>query len=107
MSPAPPRQPDTHPSPQAPGPSCRFGSALGALALSAALSGCDRAPSYSILGSFFPVWIFCFFAGVLLTFLLHLLLRRLGLDGQLTPPVLVYPSLAAFFTMALWLIFYS
>jgi hypothetical protein len=72
-----------------------------------ATSGCDRAPSYSILGSFFPVWIFCFFAGLLLTLLVHLLLQRLKLAGQLTPAVLVYPSLTALFTMTIWLIFYS
>ncbi len=70
-------------------------------------SGCDRAPSYSILGSFFPVWIFCFVAGLLLTALVHLMLRRWKLEGQLTPVVLVYPSLTALFTMGLWLIFYS
>jgi len=72
-----------------------------------AISGCNRAPSYSILGSFFPVWIFCFFAGLLLTWLLHLALQRMNLASQLTPAVLVYPSLTALFTMSLWLIFYS
>ncbi len=71
------------------------------------VSGCDRAPSYSILGSFFPVWIFCFFAGLLLTWFVHLALQRLNLASQLTPAVLVYPSLTALFTMSLWLIFYS
>ena len=69
--------------------------------------GCDRAPSYSILGSFFPVWIFCFVAGLLLTLGVHLVLRRFNLAAQLSPAVLVYPSLTALFTMSLWLIFYS
>jgi hypothetical protein len=72
-----------------------------------ATSGCDRAPSYSILGSFFPVWIFCFVVGLLLTLLVHVLLQRLKLADQLVPAVLVYPSLTALFTMSLWLIFYS
>ena len=71
------------------------------------VGGCDRAPSYSILGSFFPVWIFCFIVGLLLTLGVHLLLQRLRLADQLAPAVLVYPSLAALFTMSLWLILYS
>jgi hypothetical protein len=72
-----------------------------------AISGCDRAPSYSILGSFFPVWIFCFVVGLLLTSLVYFVLQRLKLADQLVPAVLVYPCLTALFTMSLWLIFYS
>jgi hypothetical protein len=81
--------------------------ASAAAAIMLVSSGCDRAPSYSILGSFFPVWIFCFAAGLLLTGLVHLALRRFKVEDQLTPAVLVYPSLTALFTMSLWLIFYS
>ncbi len=70
-------------------------------------AGCGRAPSYSILGSYFPVWLFCFGVGILLAFLVHLLLLRLDLDQQLAPPLLVYPALAAIFSLGLWLVFYS
>ena len=71
------------------------------------IAGCQRAPSYSILGSFFPVWIFCFIAGILLTLLVHFTLEKLELGGLLVPGLLVYPSMTALFTMTLWLIFYS
>ena len=70
-------------------------------------TGCRRAPSYSILGSFFPVWIFCFVAGILLSFLIHTLLGRRGLGNLLSPALLVYPSLTVLFTLTLWLLFYS
>ncbi len=80
---------------------------IAALSLLPTLTGCRRAPSYSILGSFFPVWLFCVAAGVLLAFLVHLLLVRLELQQQLAPPLLVYPAMAAFFSLALWLVFYS
>jgi hypothetical protein len=80
---------------------------FAATAALAGASGCNRAPSYSLLGSFFPVWLLCFLIGMLLTFAVHVLLQRLRLAHQLAPAVLVYPSLTALFTMALWLIFYS
>jgi hypothetical protein len=70
-------------------------------------SGCRRAQSYNILGSYFPAWLFCTAAGTVLAFLLYLLLQRLELTQQLSPPLLVYPALATFFTLSLWLVFFS
>jgi hypothetical protein len=52
------------------------------------------------LGSFFPAWIFCFVAAVLLTAASRVLLSRYV---DIVWPVLVYPSLAAFFSFALWI----
>jgi hypothetical protein len=70
------------------------------------LSSCDRAPAFDILGSFFPAWLFCLVVGILLTVVARFLLLRLGLEGVLTPRVLIYPSLTALFTFAIWLIFF-
>jgi hypothetical protein len=97
----------SHRLPPVPSRLSRASSLLAATSAIASTAGCDRAPSYSILGSFFPVWLLCFLVGMLLTFGVHLLLNRLRLAGQLGPPVIVYPSLTALFTMGLWLIFYS
>ncbi len=71
------------------------------------LSGCRRSPDFSILGSFFPGWLFCTVVGVLLAFLLHLLLLKLELHEQLSPPLLVYPAVATCFSLALWLLFFG
>ncbi len=71
------------------------------------LTGCRQTPTISILGSYFPAWLLCFATGVLLAFLLHLLLIRLGLSGQLRPTLLVYPALATSFTLSLWLLFFD
>ncbi len=68
------------------------------------LASCSRAPSVDILGSFFPAWLVCFAAAVLLTVLSHFVLLRLRMKIQL--PVLAYLSLTALFTFALWLIFF-
>jgi hypothetical protein len=56
------------------------------------------------LGSFFPAWLVCLTLAVLLTGLTRLVLLRFHMDLDLA--VLAYPSLAAFFTFALWLIFF-
>jgi hypothetical protein len=72
-----------------------------------ALSGCGRAPSFNILGSFFPAWLFCIAAGILLATGAYWLFARMQLDKQIKPTILVYPCIAAFFAFTLWLIFFS
>ena len=69
------------------------------------LSGCSRAPSFDIVGSFFPAWLVCLVIGILLTALARWLLLRQQI--AVVWPVLVYPSLAALFTFLFWLIFFS
>jgi YtcA family len=68
------------------------------------LSSCSRAPSVDLLGSFFPAWLICLTLGILLTALARLVLLRLHMNLDLA--ALAYPSLAALFTFALWLIFF-
>jgi hypothetical protein len=68
------------------------------------LTSCERAPSFDILGSFFPAWLACLALGLLLTVAARWLLLRLHVVIAL--PVLTYPSLTALFTFALWLVFF-
>jgi hypothetical protein len=68
------------------------------------LAGCARAPAFDILGSYFPAWLVCLTVAVLLTVLARGLLLRLQI--AMVVPVVVYPSLAALFTFALWLVFF-
>jgi YtcA family len=70
----------------------------------ALLVGCSRAPSVDLLGSFFPAWLVCFIVAIVLTALVRLLVTRLHVKVAL--PMLAYPGLAAFFTFALWLVFF-
>ncbi len=70
----------------------------------ALLLSCSRAPAVDVLGSFFPGWLFCFVLAIVLTALVRLALLRMHM--QIAFPILVYPSLAAFFTFVLWLIFF-
>ena len=71
------------------------------------LVGCSRAPTFNILGSFFPSWIVCGIIGILLAVAVRLVFVRIKLEPQLKPLIVVYPCLAAFFTFTLWLMFFS
>ena len=64
------------------------------------LTGCGRAPSYDVLGSFFPGWLICLVVAILLTGVSQWLLSRYV---EISWPVLVYPSLTAVFAFGLWL----
>ena len=72
------------------------------------IAGCSRAPTFNILGSFFPAWILCGIIGILLAVVVRLFFVRIKLEDQLLAPlILVYPCLTAFFTFSLWLVFFS
>ena len=45
-----------------------------------AVAGCDRAPSFDILGSYFPAWLVCLTVALLLTVLVRVLLLRLKVE---------------------------
>jgi len=71
------------------------------------LAGCSRAPSFNILGSFFPAWILCWLVGILLTVAVRLLFVRFKFEQELSLLIVVYPCLVAFFTFSFWLLFFS
>jgi YtcA family len=68
------------------------------------LTSCGRAPSFDILGSFFPAWLVCLVLGLLLTVGARWLLLHLHI--VIAFPIFTYPSLTALFTFALWLAFF-
>ena len=69
-------------------------------------TGCSRAPSISIIGSFFPVWMVSLVAGVILAFGVRSLLLRYRLEPEVGPLALFYPCVVALITCLLWLIFF-
>jgi hypothetical protein len=68
------------------------------------VSGCARSPSFNVLGSYFPGWIICMVAGVLVASLLHVLIKRTGLEHRIPALPLFYSSLTLFIACTLWLI---
>ena len=71
-----------------------------------AAGGCQRAPTFDILGSFFPAWIFCAVAGIIVAAVAREIFMHMKFETEIGPPVLVYPSLAALVAFVTWLIFF-
>ncbi|WP_075643760.1 YtcA family lipoprotein [Paraburkholderia monticola] len=82
--------------------------AIGMAALAAPLlSGCVNSPSINVLGAYFPDWLFCIVAGVVLTVVIHLILGRFQANDLIAPAAVVYPTLVTFFALATWLMLFQ
>ncbi|MGD0892654.1 MAG: YtcA family lipoprotein [Terracidiphilus sp.] len=71
------------------------------------IAGCRRAPTFNILGSFFPSWLICLFAGIILSVIANRIFARFDLEKEILWPIAVYPCLALLFASVFWLIFFS
>jgi hypothetical protein len=65
-------------------------------------AGCSRAPSVSIIGSFFPIWMICIASGVVAAFILRVALVRLGIEQYVGPLGLFYPATVTLCACVLW-----
>ena len=70
------------------------------------IAGCARAPSINILGAFFPAWMVCIVAGVVLTFIFRMVLVTAKVDEYIGPRGIIYPASAILFTLATWVLFF-
>jgi hypothetical protein len=66
-------------------------------------TGCARAPTVDVIGSYFPVWMISLAVGVVLTFVIRYILVKLRLESEVGPLAIFYPSLLTLLTGALWL----
>ena len=71
------------------------------------LAGCGHAPSFNILGSFFPAWLICMILGIAFAASVSWLLTAWKRENLISWGILVYPCLAASFACTLWLLFFS
>jgi len=69
-------------------------------------TGCGRAPSVDIIGSFFPVWMVCLTIAIVLACIVRLVLLRYKFESEIGPVALFYPALVILFSCLLWLIFF-
>ena len=70
---------------------------MAGVALSAAASGgCTQAaaPAVPLLGAYFPSWLLCAAAGVLVAILVRVVFVRIGLDDVLPARLAVYLAVA-------------
>jgi hypothetical protein len=82
---------------------------LVVLSVSLLLAGCHstHSPTVDVLGSYFPAWIICIVAGLVLTILARQLLIVLKVNQHVHPAPLVYLCLQICFTLLLWLILFK
>ncbi|MBK7352600.1 MAG: hypothetical protein IPI97_08570 [Nitrosomonas sp.] len=77
--------------------------------LCALLSSCAVTPSISVLGAYFPDWLFCIVGALVMTSLIHAVLRSSGrfahLEFRNLP--LAYAALACVLALSIWLIFFK
>jgi hypothetical protein len=69
-------------------------------------AGCSRAPSINVLGSFFPAWMVCIIAAVVLAFVVRFLLLKFKLESEVGNLGLFYPCVVIFLACGLWLLFF-
>ena len=71
------------------------------------LSGCGRAPSFNILGSYFPAWLLCILVGIAVASLVSFWLDKIQMPQLIYWTILVYPCLAATVAFTIWLLLFS
>jgi len=81
----------------------RLSRAVPWIAISA-LTACRASPSMSIFGSYFPSWMLCAIAGLLLASLTRVAFAAAGIDKMLPVPLLVYLALSVGFAFGAWLL---
>lgn len=68
------------------------------------IAGCER--TITVAGAFFPAWLICLVAALLISSLIHLVMFRKGWDLWLVPRNLVYTAMVLFLTLLIYLLFF-
>jgi hypothetical protein len=71
------------------------------------LTGCGRAPSFNVLGSYFPAWLICILAGIAGASLVNFMLAKVHMAQLIRWTIVVYPCVAASIAFTLWLLIFS
>jgi YtcA family len=71
------------------------------------LAGCSTSPAQNMLGSFFPAWMLCAAAGIVIALLLRQVLCALDVNQYLIAPPLTYLSIAVTGTLLVWLLWFG
>jgi hypothetical protein len=88
-------------------PATRVCACTAVAALCLSLAGCRGTPLFNVVGSFFPAWMLCLVAGIVLTLFARALFQRSDFERHLRPLVIIYPALVLLFTCTIWLLLFS
>ena len=81
-------------------------SVISSIGICLICSGCSRAPSVAIIGSFFPIWMICLVVGIVVAFVVRAVLLRYRIENYVRPLGLFYPCSVVLAACLMWLIFY-
>ena len=70
------------------------------------LTGCSLSPSIPVIGTYYPSWLFCIIASVILTMMTRKIASRRQWKVQPNFPAVIYTALFALYAMLFWLIFF-
>jgi hypothetical protein len=76
------------------------------LMIALSCAGCNGAPAIDVLGSFFPAWMVCIIAAVVLAFVVRYLLLKYQLESEVGHLAIFYPCVVVFLACGLWLSFF-
>ena len=71
------------------------------------LAGCSTSPAQNVLGSFFPAWMLCAAAGIVIAVIMRQLLGAVGVNQNLIAPPLTYLCIAVSGTLVVWLLWFG
>lgn len=69
-------------------------------------AGCNGAPSVDVLGSFFPAWMVCVIAAVVMAFGVRYVLLKFQMESEVGHLGLFYPCVVIFLACGLWLLLF-
>ena len=69
-------------------------------------AGCSGAPSVDVIGSFFPAWMVCIIAAVVMAFGVRFLLLKFRLESELGHLGLFYPCVVVVLACGMWLVLF-
>jgi hypothetical protein len=85
----------------------RFYAQTGGVLATLLTTGCGRAPSFDILGSYFPAWLICILTGIAGASLVNFVLTKVHMARLIRWTIVVYPCVAASIAFTLWLLIFS
>ena len=71
------------------------------------LADCSTSPAQNMFGSFFPAWMLCAAAGIVIAVILRQAFGALGVNQYLIAPPLTYLSIAVTGTLLVWLLWFG
>lgn len=71
------------------------------------VAGCQRAPSFALVGSYFPAWLIFILLATLVTIVIRFVFIRLGIDDALRFKLLVYACIALSLCFGALLLFFT